>query len=388
MIVKKIFHTAAVGLTALMLLAGSPALAQQNSQPREHTVKTGETLYSIAQQYNVTVQDLMKWNHLNNNDIQIGQQLMVAPPKQETGGAQEASTVKHVVKKGETLFSVARQYGVTVDQLKSWNNIQANALNVGQILEIHNAGQANAGANNASPTPPATKFIQGNTGQTQVYTVKKGDYLSLIAQRYNMTVAELKKINNLKSNVIHVGQQLTVIGGLSAPSVAEDSKASSPQGRFATYRVPRTQSLSDLLQKFEMDESDFKALNPDYQGTQLRRGQTILVLLPPTVHHADPYRVDNKMKQVGVTPVEVYSESAAEKPTTSGDLYNPDALTAGHSTLPLGKVVFIQNPENGKGLYVVINDRITGNGIKLSNEAYQDLGLKVGDPGVKITEVQ
>ncbi len=384
MIVKKIFQTAVVGLTALMFLAGSPALAQQNSQPREHTVKTGETLYSIAQQYNVTVQEMLKWNHLNNNDIQIGQQLLVAPPKQETGGAQEASTVKHVVKKGETLFSVAHQYGITVDQLKSWNNIQANSLNVGQILMIH----TNSEASNAPPLPPTTKFIQGNSDQTQVYKVKKGDYLSLIAQRYNMTVDELKKINNLKSNVIHVGQQLHVTGGLSAPSVAENSKDSSPQGRFASYEVKRTQSLSDLLQKFKMDEDDFKALNPDYKGTQLRRGQTILVLLPPTVHHADPYRVDNKMKQVGVTPVEVYSGNAVEKPTTSGELYNPDALTAGHPTLPLGKVVYVENPENGMGLFVVINDRITGNGIKLSNKAYQDLGLKVGEPGVKISEVQ
>ena len=389
--IKKIVETLAIGLTALMLLTVSPVLAQQKSQPKQHVVKSGETLYSIAQQYNVSVQDLMKWNHLNSNDIQIGQQLLIGPPQQETTGARKQSTVKHMVEKGETLFSIARQYGVTVAQLKSWNNLQNNSLHVGQILEIHKSGKqsqpATAGNNNPPPSPKTT-FLQKNSGQTQIYTVKKGDYLALIAQRFNMTVNELKELNQLKSNVIHVGQQLRVTGGLSAPSVAENTKSSSPQGRFATYEVKRNQPLSDLLKNFQMDEYDFRALNPDFQGNQLSRGQKILVLLPPTVHHTDPYRVDNQMKRVGITPAEVYPDSAIGTPTTSGQLYNPNSLTAGNATLPLGKVVYVENPQNGKGLYVVINDRIPGNDIKLSRKAYQELGLRAGQPGVKITEVQ
>jgi LysM repeat protein len=220
------------------------------------------------------------------------------------------------------------------------------------------------------------------------YTVKKGDYLALIAQHFNMTVSELKSLNSLKSNVIHVGQQLRVTGGLSAPSVAENTKASTPQGRFATYEVKRSEPVSDLLKEFQMDEKDFTALNPDFQGSQLSRGQKVLVLLPPTVHHPDPYRVDNQMKRVGITPVEVYSDSAIATPTTSGQLYNPNALTAGNSTLPLGKVVYVENPQNGRGIYVVINDRIPGDAIKLSRKAYQDLRLSAGQAGVKITEVQ
>lgn len=383
---KKISEIAAFILFMLMTATVSGVLAQQASQSNQHTVQSGETLYSIAQEYHVTVQDLIKWNHLNGTDIQIGQQLLVAPSKPETSGAQEALTLKHKVKKGETLFSVAQQYGVTIAQLKKWNNLQQNALNVGQILEIHKNGKTTAEP--AVSPPSATTFLQSNTNQTQVYTVKRGDYLALIAQRYNMTVDELKKLNNLRSDVLHVGQQLQVTGGLSAPSVAENANVSSPQGRFATYVVKRNQSLQDLLKSFSMDEDDFKALNPDYQGTRLKRGQTVLVLLPPTVFHADPYRVDNQMNRVGITQAEVYPDSTADTPTTSGQLYNPDALTAGNSTLPLGKVVYIENPANGKGLYVVINDRIVGNGIKLSRKAYQELGLSAGESGVKITEVQ
>ena len=386
--IKKIFEIAAVGLTAVILLTGSPVLAQQKSQPQQHVVQSGETLYSIAQQYHVTVHNLMKWNHLNSNDIQIGQQLQVAPPEQQTTGAQEASVRKHIVKKGETLFSISKQYGVSVDQLKSLNDLQNYALHVGQVLVIQKGSQPKAEATTLPAPPPSTTFLHNHSGQTQVYTVKKGDYLALIAQRYNMTVSELKSLNGLKSNVIHVGQQLRVTGGMSAPSVAENTKASTPQGRFATYEVKRSEPVSDLLKEFQMDEGDFAALNPDFQGSQLSRGQKVLVLLPPTVHHPDPYRVDNQMKRVGITPVEVYPDSAIATPTTSGQLYNPNALTAGNSTLPLGKVVYVENPQNGKGIYVVINDRIPGDAIKLSRKAYQDLGLGAGQEGVKITEVQ
>jgi membrane-bound lytic murein transglycosylase D len=131
--IKKIFEIVAVGFTAVILFAGSPVLAQQKSQPQQHVVESGETLYSIAQQYHVTVQDLMKWNHLNSDDIQIGQQLLVTSPEQKTTGAQESSAEKHMVKRGETLFSIAKDYGVSVDQLKSWNDLQNNALHVGQI---------------------------------------------------------------------------------------------------------------------------------------------------------------------------------------------------------------------------------------------------------------
>ena len=385
--IKKILELVAVSLTAVMLLTGTPVLAQQKSQPKEHVVESGETLYSIAQTYHVTVQNLMKWNHLNSNDIQIGQKLLIAPPEQQTTGAQKQTARKHVVKKGETLFSIAKQYDATVAQIKSWNDLKSNALHVGQVLVIQEGSSPSTGTS-TPPPPPKTTFLQNHSNQTQIYTVKKGDYLALIAQRFNMTVGELKSMNHLKSDVIHVGQQLRVAGGMSAPSVAENTKASTPQGRFATYEVRRTEPVSELLKKFQMDEYDFQALNPDFQGSQLSRGQKVLVLLPPTVHHPDPYRVDNQMKRVGVTPAEVYPDSAIDKPTTSGQLYNPNALTAGNSKLPLGKVVYVENPQNGRGVYVVINDRIPGDAIELSHKAYQDLGLSGGQPGVKITEVQ
>ncbi len=379
--IRKIFRTFSMIMILSVVVACVPGMAQQKGKPQQHIVKAGETLYRIAREYHVSVHDLRNWNHLTGNQIQVGQQLWVSAPGRQA--PESSSIVTHPVQPGETLFSIAQQYGVTVEQVKTWNNLPGNTISVGQILKIHTKVPAGM-----QPPPPKTTFLSGNSGQTQIYTVKKGDYLTLIARRFNMTVAELKKLNHLHSDVLHVGQRLRITGGLTAPSIAENAQASSPQGRFATYEVKRDEPLSAILKKFRMDKEDFQALNPDFQGDQLQRGERILLLLPPTVHHANPYRVDNRMQGITLTPVREYPDDAADTPTTSGELYNPDALTAGHSTLPLGKVVYVENPENGKGLYVVINDRIAGDYIKLSRKAYNQLGLTSNQPGVKITEIQ
>lgn len=110
----------------------------------------------------------------------------------------------YVVKKGDTLWSIARAYGLTVDKLKSLNNLTSNNLTIGDSLIVKDS----SGNNDNSSSADNNKY----------YIVKKGDSLYSIARRNNMTVDELKSLNNLTSNILSIGQKLIISSGSNVPN--------------------------------------------------------------------------------------------------------------------------------------------------------------------------
>lgn len=360
--------------TALCLLFVNVALAQQKT----HTVESGETLFSIAQQYNVTVQKLKEWNNLENNQLTIGQTLIVK-------SADQKSAVTHTVELQETLFSISKQYSVSIAEIKSWNNLSGNNLSVGQELIIYpNSGDNTSTANRTDESI----VVSSDTQQNTYYTVKSGDTLYKIARSHNMTLEELKELNDLSSNTISIGQQLTVKARSAPPSVAESSTESSPQGKFVNYKISERQNLETILEKFQMDEQEFRALNPDVTASTFQIGQQVTVLAPASKTYDNPYITGATLKDLGETPVSKYSESEKGQTTTSGELFVPEELTAAHSNIAMGSIIFIENPENGKGVYVRINDRISSNGLKLSEGVWQALDFSSSSPRVKIFQDQ
>jgi rare lipoprotein A len=114
----------------------------------------------------------------------------------------------------------------------------------------------------------------------------------------------------------------------------------------------------------------------------------VTVLAPPSKTYKNPYVVNANMQDLGSTSVTKYSEKSNAEPTTSGELYNSDALTAAHSNISLGSVIFIKNTENEKGIYVRINDRNSGNNLKLSAAAWKALDFRSSQPTVTIYQDQ
>lgn len=120
----------------------------------------------------------------------------------------------HVVKKGESLGSVARKYHVTVAKIKKWNHLKRETLHVGQRLTIYRSGSPMAQVNNKT-TKSSAKSAKNNNKATKsaspkTHTVKKGETLSSISRKYGCTVNDLKKWNNLKGNSVKVGQKLKI----------------------------------------------------------------------------------------------------------------------------------------------------------------------------------
>ena len=158
------------------------------STTNTYTVKSGDTLYSIATKNNTTVDRLKQLNNLISNILSIGQTLIL--PDKEI--IEIPTTNTYTVKSGDTLYSIAKQYNTTVDAIKQLNNITSNTLSIGNVLKI-----------------PTSDFIETPT-TTITYTVTPGDTLYSIARTYNTTVNNIKELNNLTSNILTVGQKLLI----------------------------------------------------------------------------------------------------------------------------------------------------------------------------------
>ncbi|MBE6152661.1 MAG: LysM peptidoglycan-binding domain-containing protein [Firmicutes bacterium] len=163
-----------------------PSSEPSNPNPNYiiYVVKSGDSLYRIAQQYNTTVDTIKSFNNLTSNILNIGQQLLIPINEIEN----ETPGITYTVKSGDSLWSIAKRYNTTVDEIKNLNNLTSNILSIGQQLLIPNNSSEN----------------------TTIYTVKSGDNLYSIANRYNTTVNELKQLNNLTSNTLSIGQQLLI----------------------------------------------------------------------------------------------------------------------------------------------------------------------------------
>lgn len=151
-----------------------------------YIVKKGDSLYSIANKYNTTVDELKRINNLTSNILSIGQVLKL-PSDKVSDVEKEENTISYTVQKGDSLYSIARKYSTTIDKIKDLNNLTTNLLSIGQVLLI--------------PT---------DTNLETTYTVQKGDSLYSIAKKYDTTVDRLKQLNNLSSNLLSIGQILIV----------------------------------------------------------------------------------------------------------------------------------------------------------------------------------
>lgn len=345
------------------------------AQSQTHIVKQGETLFSIAQQYDIEVEQIRGWNNLRGNELSVGQTLLVSAPSSD-------SAITHTVQRQETLFSISKQYNVSIAEIKSWNNLSSNNLQVGQELTIY--------PSEANDQEQQSLVVEKETQRNSYYTVKSGDSLYKIAQERDMTVEELKSLNNLTSNTIRVGQQLTVRSKPAPPpSVADEDIESSPQGKFMVHTISGGAiSLQNLLNKFRMDEQEFRALNPSIDRDRFQNGSEVTVLAPPTRTYKNPYLMSSSLQDLGSTAVSQYGKNERANPTTNGELYNPNDLTAAHSNISLGSVIYIENNDNNRGVYVRINDRHSGNGLKLSFAAWQTLNFNSNLPTVTIYQDQ
>ncbi len=204
-----------------------------------YVVQKGDSLWSIASKNNTSVNELKKLNNLSSNTLQIGQ-LLKLPNSNDSENNNTSEKNIYTVVKGDSLWAIANKYGTSVEELKKANNLTSNNLSIGQTLII---------PSNSVP------------GQTEItYTVKKGDSLWAIANKYDTTVDKIKSVNNLSSNTLQIGQVLII------PSSSS----------FTNYTVVKGDSLWVIANRYNTTVDNIKKLN-GLTSDNLSIGQKLLL---------------------------------------------------------------------------------------------------------------
>jgi membrane-bound lytic murein transglycosylase D len=202
-------------------------------KPQIHVVKKGESLGKVAAKYHVTTQNILAWNNLKSHNVLVGQKIRVNAPGKTT--LEESITLNkgkesvkpavqnkqvflnakyHIVKKGEFLTKIATSYGVTTDELVTWNSLESNNLLVGQKLRVN---QPDSGNNSKTIVQETTAKGKADKAERDLklvyYTVKPGDTLWSICQHYDgITIDQLKEWNKISGKAgLKVGQKIKVI---------------------------------------------------------------------------------------------------------------------------------------------------------------------------------
>lgn len=202
-----------------------------------YIVQKGDTLYSIARQFNTTVQDLKRLNNLTSDTLSIGTRLII-------NEIIETPTNTYIVQRGDTLYGIANKFNITIQELKRINNLSTDILAIGQQLLI---------PSNNIPEDPTN---------TEIYIVKKGDSLWSISQAFSTTVDELIKLNNLNNINLQIGDQLLV--------------PTQPTPEVTTYIVQSGDTLWSIARSNNTTVDKIKELN-NLTSNLLSVGQQLII---------------------------------------------------------------------------------------------------------------
>lgn len=221
---------------ALCLYIGVPYIFNGNMvNENYYIVKSGDSLWSIAKNNNITVDELKELNNLSSNMLSIGQKLLI----KDTSSSDDLG-IYYTVKNGDTLYGIANKYDLTVNELKSMNNLKSNNLTIGQKLLVGGT-------------------LNNIDNEYDTYVVKSGDTLYTIAREFGTSVDNLKLINNLSSNLLSIGQRLLV-----------------PKANKGSYVVKSGDTLYSIAKKNNVSVSEIMDLNK-LDNSNLSIGQVLLL---------------------------------------------------------------------------------------------------------------
>lgn len=220
--------------------------SEKQEKSNQHVIKSGDTISQIAEKYNVSVSDLKAWNNLISDTLEEGKNLILSKPEKQD---ERVTEEYHVVTQGETLSQIAERYQISIDKIREYNFLQSDEVGVGQRLRMKAIEQSEISQNSFYTVQSgdtlysiAKKYqlseeelksinqlassqvkvgqqlnvangsisVHSNTETGSTHVVQAGDTLYSIAKKYGVSVEQLKSNNNLSGNEIAKGQQIAI----------------------------------------------------------------------------------------------------------------------------------------------------------------------------------
>ncbi len=284
----------------------------------EYIVKTGDTLSEIAEKFKLKISELGNLNNLENDNLRVGQKLVLksqssvqstqeTKPQQATeltvnveenvisqAPKEELHTVPHqyFIRSGDNLYDLSRKFGLSISELKKWNNLNKNHLKIGERL-IVSFSLAERGTSLSKKNINAKDDEQENVEESAAnfpkkYLVQKGDTLGHVAEKFSLTVKDIKIVNNLENDKLIIGQELTI--AKASQEQVDKAEVSRSYNDLEDYVVRNGDSLYVISKKFGIPINDLKKIN-SRDGDKLKVGEKLKVPSSRKVSNAEFYIV-------------------------------------------------------------------------------------------------
>ena len=276
--------------------SGTAAVASGSSPTGRYTVRRGDSLSKIGARVGASVAQLRAWNGIRGSTIHIGQTLKVPGPAPTPAPARStasagiparptpAPSANHYrIRPGDTLSTIATQFGVSVGDLREWNSLRSSRIRAGRFLLVRPPSGTTTRASSAPPAQPQRSSGSGR------YTVRSGDTLGGIAERFQTSAARLRAWNGIRGSTIHPGQEL-IVGQTSGGSSSASAAPSSAAGGSGTYRVVRGDSLDKIARRHGTTVAQLRAWNR-LSGSRIHPGQELVVGLQAGAGQTTSYRI-------------------------------------------------------------------------------------------------
>ncbi len=293
-----------------------------------HQIDEKETLYSISRRYNVPITAILEVNPTADGGLATGQLLKVPYVfKGNKAQAQPGGDRIHKVMPNETLFSISKLYDVSVDDIKSWNNLKDNSLSTGQSLIIKKKSTLSVEANKL----PETKSLTG------IHTVAPKESMYSIAKLYGITVQQLKEWNGIEGSELKIGQTLFT---------------AQPMYNKTEVKTEQNSKVTEIKEPVEPIRQDVKPI-------QTQKETTITI--------SEKVIGSDEVKEGGLAELIEGSEGNRK-------------YLALHRTAKVGTILKVRNELNNREVFVRVAGPLPNTGvntnvvIKISKSAYDRLG--------------
>jgi len=348
-LIKSIF------ILAIIWVSGNNSFAQNNVKVINgksfyiHEVKPGETLYGLTNKYNVTTQLILEHNPEVKEGLKVGQELKIPVTKTSV-----PADNMHVVQPGETLFSLSRDFNISVSDIKQLNNLQSDNLSVGQKLIIKK------GTADIRETPKEIKTEIKEEVKTEepkklpqgrIHEVKAGETLFSISRLYNIHVDELIELNDLTDNTLSIGQVLKLSAVSETNVVKKEEEVKKEEQEIKnTVTVKKEEEKEQAIQVVKKEE-------PDNREKELSKFKE------PTSRTKDFVEIE----ETGVAELIEGTQNSRK-------------YLALHRTAKVGTIIRVRNEVNGREIWARVIGKLPDTDenskllIQLSKAAYTGLG--------------